>query len=52
MYVRIMYALPTAAFLISQEDYVRYCAKYALEHCADDLHYFENEYPAGEKGSH
>eukprot|EP01036_Dinobryon_divergens_P034968 gene34968-45253_t len=33
------------------EDYVRYCAKYALEHCADDLHYFEHEYPSGEKGS-
>jgi asparaginyl-tRNA synthetase len=32
------------------EDYVRYCAAYALEHCADDLHYFENEYPNGEKG--
>lgn len=32
------------------EDYVRYCAAYAIEHCADDLHYFEHEYPAGEKG--
>jgi len=32
------------------EDYVRYCAAYALEHCADDLAYFEDEYPAGEKG--
>jgi len=32
------------------EDYVRYCSAYALEHCADDLHYFEHEYPAGEKG--
>ena len=32
------------------EDYVRYCTKYALEHCADDVHYFEHEYPAGEKG--
>ncbi|KAJ1432030.1 hypothetical protein B484DRAFT_327541 [Ochromonadaceae sp. CCMP2298] len=32
------------------EDYVRFCAKYALEHCADDLHYFEHEFPAGEKG--
>lgn len=32
------------------EDYVKYCAAYALEHCADDLHYFENEYPNGEKG--
>jgi len=32
------------------EDYVKYCARYALENCADDLHYFENEYPDGEKG--
>lgn len=32
------------------EDYVKYCTAYALEHCGDDLHYFENEYPAGEKG--
>lgn len=32
------------------EDYVKYCAAYAIEHCADDLHYFEHEYPAGEKG--
>jgi len=32
------------------EDYVRYCAAYALENCADDLAYFEDEYPAGEKG--
>lgn len=32
------------------EDYVKYCTAYALEHCADDLHYFENEYPSGEKG--
>jgi asparaginyl-tRNA synthetase len=32
------------------EDYVRYCAAYALENCAEDLAYFENEYPAGEKG--
>ena len=32
------------------EDYVRYCAKYALENCADDLYYFEHEYPQGEKG--
>ncbi len=29
---------------------MRYCAAYALEHCADDLHYFEHEYPQGEKG--
>jgi asparaginyl-tRNA synthetase len=33
-----------------QEDYVKYCTRYALEHCADDLHYFEHEYPQGEKG--
>ena len=32
------------------EDYVRYCAAYALEHCAEDLAYFEDEYPLGEKG--
>jgi asparaginyl-tRNA synthetase len=32
------------------EDYVRYCARYALENCQDDLDYFENVYPAGEKG--
>eukprot|EP00388_Colpodella_angusta_P032096 GDKK01025455.1.p1 GENE.GDKK01025455.1~~GDKK01025455.1.p1 ORF type:complete len:270 (+),score=46.94 GDKK01025455.1:1-810(+) len=32
------------------EDYVKYCTRYALEHCADDLHYFEHEYPMGEKG--
>jgi asparaginyl-tRNA synthetase len=32
------------------EDYVRYCTAYALKHCGDDLAYFENEYPAGEKG--
>lgn len=32
------------------EDYVKYCTAYALENCADDLHYFENEYPNGEKG--
>lgn len=29
---------------------MRYCAAYALEHCADDLAYLENEYPDGEKG--
>jgi asparaginyl-tRNA synthetase len=29
---------------------VRFCAAYALEHCADDLAYFEDEYPMGEKG--
>lgn len=32
------------------EDYVRYCASYALRNCAEDISYFENEYPAGEKG--
>ena len=32
------------------EDYVRFCTKYALENCADDLAYFEEEYPNGEKG--
>jgi asparaginyl-tRNA synthetase len=32
------------------EDYVKFCTQYALEHCADDLHYFEHEYPQGEKG--
>jgi len=32
------------------EDYVRYCAKYALDNCMDDLAYFEDEYPSGEKG--
>jgi asparaginyl-tRNA synthetase len=29
---------------------VRYCAAYALEHCKDDIAYFEHEYPDGEKG--
>lgn len=29
---------------------MKFCTKYALENCADDLHYFENEYPLGEKG--
>ena len=29
---------------------MRFCTAYALEHCADDLAYFEDEYPAGEKG--
>ena len=28
----------------------RYCAQYALDECADDLHYFEHEFPSGEKG--
>ena len=32
------------------EDYVKYCARYALENCAADLAFFEEEYPAGEKG--
>lgn len=32
------------------EDYVRYCARYALENCPDDLDYFENVFPQGEKG--
>ena len=32
------------------EDYVKFCTKYVMEHNADDLNYFENEYPAGEKG--
>lgn len=32
------------------EDYVKYCAQYALAECGDDLAYFEEEYPDGEKG--
>ena len=32
------------------EDYVKFCTQYVMEHNADDLNYFENEYPAGEKG--
>lgn len=32
------------------EDFIKYCTRYALEHCADDLAYFEEQYPAGEKG--
>jgi asparaginyl-tRNA synthetase len=32
------------------EDFIKYCTKYALEHCKDDLQYFEEQYPAGEKG--
>ncbi len=32
------------------EDYVKFCTAYALEHCSDDLHYFEHEWPKGEKG--
>uniref|UniRef100_A0A7S1FM59 Asparagine--tRNA ligase n=1 Tax=Corethron hystrix TaxID=216773 RepID=A0A7S1FM59_9STRA len=30
------------------EDYLKYCVKYALEMCAEDLEFFENS-PAGEK---
>lgn len=33
-----------------QEDYVKFCASYALQHCADDLYYFEHQFPKGEKG--
>ena len=29
---------------------MKFCANYALENCADDLYYFEYEYPMGEKG--
>lgn len=29
---------------------MKFCTSYALENCSDDLHYFEHEYPAGEKG--
>mmetsp|Transcript_20469 Transcript_20469/g.29386 ORF Transcript_20469/g.29386 Transcript_20469/m.29386 type:complete len:713 (-) Transcript_20469:55-2193(-) len=32
------------------EDFIKYCTRYALEHCADDLAYFEEQYPQGEKG--
>lgn len=32
------------------EDYVKFCTKYALETCEDDIYYFEHEYPQGEKG--
>ena len=31
------------------EDYLKYCVKYALECCADDLEFFENS-PEGEPG--
>jgi len=31
------------------EDYLKYCVKYALEMCADDLEFFENS-PFGEEG--
>ena len=36
--------------MFHQEEYIKYCAKYALENCPDDLAYFEDEYPLGEKG--
>lgn len=29
---------------------MKFCTEYALEHCKEDLHYFEHEYPMGEKG--
>lgn len=29
---------------------MKFCTQYALDHCADDLEYFENGFPAGEKG--
>lgn len=32
------------------EDYVKFCANYAIQHCSDDLHYFEHDLPNGEKG--
>jgi asparaginyl-tRNA synthetase len=32
------------------EDFVKYCTTYALDHCADDLEYFEEQCPIGEKG--
>lgn len=32
------------------EDFIKHCTQYALEHCADDLEYFEEQYPKGEKG--
>jgi len=32
------------------EDFVKYCTTYALDHCGDDLEYFEEQYPQGEKG--
>jgi asparaginyl-tRNA synthetase len=32
------------------EDYVKFCTSYVLANCADELAYFEDEYPAGEKG--
>lgn len=32
------------------EDFIKYCTRYALETCQDDLFYLEEQYPAGEKG--
>ena len=32
------------------EDFVKFCTTYALDHCADDLEYFEEQCPIGEKG--
>jgi asparaginyl-tRNA synthetase len=32
------------------EDYVKFCTAYALEHCLDDIAFFENGFPGGEKG--
>ena len=31
------------------EDYLKYCVKFALENCAEDLEFFENS-PHGEEG--
>ena len=32
------------------EDFVKFCTAYALDHCAQDLEYFEEQCPIGEKG--
>lgn len=32
------------------EDFVKFCTAYALDHCAQDLKYFEEQCPIGEKG--
>lgn len=32
------------------EDYLKFCVHYALENCADDLEYFEDGFPGGERG--
>ncbi|CAE7369571.1 asnS [Symbiodinium microadriaticum] len=32
------------------EDFIKYCTQYALDNCADDLEYFEEQYPKGERG--